>query len=206
MKKSVCSIAVLALTLTAVPPLNPGEALTQGERDRAMSSLHASRKLFLDSVAGLSSDQWTFKPGPDRWSIADCAEHIALSEDFLMSMIKDKILASPAPAAKKTDRTKDERIEAVLTDRSHKAQAPEPLRPSHKFASPQDAVDHFRKARDANIKWIETTNADLRDHLAESRPLGDLDAYQWVLYMSAHTMRHTEQINEVKESPNYPKR
>jgi uncharacterized damage-inducible protein DinB len=162
--------------------------------------------MFLDSVAGLSSDQWTFKPGPDRWSIADCAEHIALSEDFLTSMIKDKILASPAPAGKQTDRTKDERIEAVLTDRSHKAQAPEPLRPSHKFATPQDAVEHFRKARDANIKWIETTNADLRDHFAESRPLGDLDAYQWVLYMSAHTMRHTEQINEVKESPQYPKR
>lgn len=206
MKTLLCISAVVAFALTVVPPLSPGEALTQGERDRAMSSLHASRKMFLDSVAGLSNAQWTFKPGPDRWSIADCAEHIALSEDFLMSMIKDKILASPAPAGKKTDRGKDERIEAVLTDRSHKAQAPEPLRPSHKFATPQDAVEHFRKSRDANIKWIETTNADLRDHLAESRPLGDLDAYQWVLYMSAHTMRHTEQINEVKESPNYPKR
>lgn len=206
MKTLLCISAVVAFALTVVPPLSPGEALTQGERDRAMSSLHASRKMFLDSVAGLSNAQWTFKPDPDRWSIADCAEHIALSEDFLMSMIKDKILASPAPAGKKTDRGKDERIEAVLTDRSHKAQAPEPLRPSHKFATPQDAVEHFRKSRDANIKWIETTNADLRDHFAESRPLGDLDAYQWVLYMSAHTMRHTEQIEEVKESPNYPKR
>ncbi|HZT39311.1 MAG TPA: DinB family protein [Bryobacteraceae bacterium] len=206
MKRLACILAPLVFALIAIAPLSPGEALTQGERDRAMSSLHASRKLFLDSVAGLSSEQWTFKPGPDRWSIADCAEHIALSEDFIMSMIKDKILASPSPAGKTTDRTKDDRIEAVLTDRSHKAQAPEPLQPSHKFATPQDAVEHFRKARDANIKWIETTNADLRDHIAASRALGDLDAYQWVLYMSAHTMRHTEQINEVKESPDYPKR
>ena len=206
MRKFVCFSAVCTFALLQSLPLRSAAALTQGERDRAMSSLHASRKMFLDSVAGLSKDQWTFKAAPDRWSIADCAEHIALTEDYLMSMIKDKILTSPAQDGKKSDPAKDAQIEPVLTDRSKKAQAPEPLQPSHKFATPQDAVEHFRKSRDANIRWIETTTAGLRDHLAESRALGDLDAYQWVLYMSAHTERHTAQINEVKESPNYPKR
>ena len=43
--------------------------MTQEERDFAMSSLHASRKLFLDAIAGLSDAQWKFKPAPDRWSI-----------------------------------------------------------------------------------------------------------------------------------------
>jgi uncharacterized damage-inducible protein DinB len=206
MRKFVCFSAVSAFAFLQTLPLRSAGPVSQGERDRAMSSLHASRKMFLDSVSGLSKDQWTFKATPDRWSIADCAEHIALTEDYLMSMIKDKILAAPVSEGKKSDPSKDEKIEAVLTDRSKKAQAPEPLQPSHKFATPQDAVEHFRKSRDANIRWIETTTADLRDHLAESRALGDLDAYQWVLYISAHTERHTAQINEVKESPNYPKR
>jgi hypothetical protein len=32
-----------------------------------------------------------------------------------------------------------------------------------------------------------------------------LDAYRWVLLMSAHTERHTNQIKEVKADPNFPK-
>src|SRR5260370_25583730 len=53
------------------------EPLTQSERDKALSHFHATRKLLLDSVAGLSYAQWNFKPAPERWSIARCADHIA---------------------------------------------------------------------------------------------------------------------------------
>src|SRR5947209_6162535 len=65
-------LAALALATAFAAPLD------QGERDRAMSHLHATRKMFLDSVAGLSDTQWNFKPAPERWSVAECAEHIAV--------------------------------------------------------------------------------------------------------------------------------
>jgi hypothetical protein len=35
--------------------------------------------------------------------------------------------------------------------------------------------------------------------------LGPLDAYQWILLISAHSERHTKQIEEVKADPNFPK-
>lgn len=39
------------------------------------------------------------------------------------------------------------------------------------------------------------------------RPLGKkLDGYQWVLFISAHSERHTKQINEVKADPGFPKK
>ena len=79
------------------------EPLSQGERDRAMSSLHATRKMFLDEVANLSDAQWTFKPAPERWSIAECAEHIALSEDLLFQLVTEKLMKSPAEPDKSTD-------------------------------------------------------------------------------------------------------
>jgi hypothetical protein len=45
----------------------------------------------------------------------------------------------------------------------------------------------------------------LRDHAIDS-PLGKkLDAYQWVLFISAHSERHTKQINEVKADAGFPK-
>src|SRR6202011_1383100 len=77
-----------AIGLAAIVCPVAAEPLTQGERDFAMSSMQATRKLFLDSVAGLSAAQWNFKAAPERWSIAECAEHIALSEDMLANMAK----------------------------------------------------------------------------------------------------------------------
>jgi uncharacterized damage-inducible protein DinB len=211
MQKLCFVSALIAVCLIMVAPLDSAAGLSQGDRDYAMSSLHASRKLFLDSVAGLSDAQWNFKPAPDRWSIAQCAEHIALSEDYLMSNIRNKILASPAQPDKRLPenqaRSRDQQVENAITDRSHKAQAPQALRPDqHKFASPQKAVEHFRQARDANIRWIETTTADLRAHFAPHPAVGQIDAYEWVLLMSAHTLRHTDQIKEVKADARFPKR
>jgi hypothetical protein len=34
--------------------------------------------------------------------------------------------------------------------------------------------------------------------------MGLLDAYQWVLLVSAHAARHTKQIEEVKTSAKFP--
>jgi hypothetical protein len=49
------------------------------------------------------------------------------------------------------------------------------------------------------------TTPDLRAHVADS-PIGQpLDAYEWLLFIAAHSKRHTEQIQEVKADPNFPK-
>ena len=79
-------LAVLALPLS-------GEPLSKGERDQAMSHLQGTRKMILDFIAPLSEAQWTFKAGPDRWSIAECAEHITETENLLRGLIQQSVLA-----------------------------------------------------------------------------------------------------------------
>src|SRR5438105_9979936 len=109
------------------------QTLTQGERDRALSELYASRKQFLDSVAGLTEAQWNFKPAPAVWSIAECAEHIAVSEDLLLGILP-KMMQSPADAQKKAEvKGKDELVLKGTVDRSQKFQAPEMLVPKHRW-------------------------------------------------------------------------
>src|SRR2546430_4515720 len=66
----------MALFLAAVPT----QTLTQEERDRAVAELEGSKKAFLDATKGLSPAQSNFKAAPDRWSVAECSEHIALAE------------------------------------------------------------------------------------------------------------------------------
>ena len=198
------TLFVSSLALAA--PAFAGDPLKQGEREYAMSEMHATRKLFLDSVAGLTPAQWTFKAGPDRWSILECAEHIAVSETYIWGLV-DRLAAGPASSAEEIAKTKgkDQMLAKMVPDRSTKFQAPEPIQPKKLSSNPQEYIDQFRTARDAHIAWIEKTDASLRDKVMPHPAAGPLDAYQWILLISGHTHRHTLQIIEVKADPNFPK-
>jgi uncharacterized damage-inducible protein DinB len=195
MKKIMIAAACVAALSAAT--------LQRGERDRAMSSLHASRKQFIDSIAGLSEAQWNFKPDEKTWSVAEVAEHIAISEDTLWGMV-EKMLASPA---KTVDlKAKDEAVMKGIVDRSHKAQAPEMLKPTHRWKNREELTEHFRASRDKLIAYVDKTSDDLRSHTAPHPAFKEIDAYQWILLISGHTERHTMQILEVKANPGFPKK
>ena len=195
----------LLLLATLAAPALP-QSLTKEERERAMSELHATRKLFLDSLASLSEAQWNFNPAPEVWSVAECAEHIALSEDRLYELVTQKLMKAPAEPEKKAEvKGKDELILEKTTDRSQKFQAPEMLRPTHQWPSKDDLIAHFKESRDRTIAYVEHTPDDLREHFASHPAFKLLDGYQWILLISAHSHRHTLQIEEVKTNPNFPK-
>jgi hypothetical protein len=200
----VFALALSSSAQTAAAPA--AKTLTPEEREVALKSLQATRDAFLKSIAGLSEQQWKFKPAPDRWSVAEVSEHIAISESTLLGLVQGKIMASPAaPEKRADDKFTDQQILAMIPDRSHKAQAPEFLKPTNRWATREELVSAFEKSRDATIDYVRTTNDDLRDHFGPHPTLGTLDAYQWILLISAHSERHTKQIEEVKADPNFPK-
>ncbi len=183
------------------------ETLTQGERDRLMSDMHATRKRFLDSIAGLSEKQWNFKPDEKVWSVAECAEHITLSENFIFEVASVKLMQTPAaPEKKELVKGKDEFMMTAIRDRSAKFQAPEPLKPTTRQWPTIEAVSReFRARRDAHIAYVQTTQDDLRNHFLAHPVAKIADGYQWLIMLSAHSDRHTAQILEVKARPDFPK-
>jgi len=196
----------LLLLFAAAALASGAEPLSRGERDRAMSELHATRKRFLDSIAGLSQAQWNFKPAPQVWSIAQIADHVVVSEAELFDALRKTILASPAQPGKRGSlKAKDEQVLKVFPDRSQKRKAPANLEPAGKWATQSAAVSEFKKLRDAHIAYVDQTQDDLRAHFTENRVVGEIDAYQWMLLISAHTERHVLQIEEVKANAKYPK-
>jgi hypothetical protein len=198
---TVTCLALLS-TLQAAPQTAP-PALTQKDRDFAVEYLRETRQKFLSSIDGLSEAQWTFKAGPDRWSIAEVAEHIAISESTILQLINDKIMSAP-PLPEGTERIGDRKVIDVITDRSQKAQAPEFLQPTRRYATREALVKDFEAAREKTIAFVRAPDTDLRAHAAPHPALKSLDAYQWVLLVAAHSARHTAQIEEVKTAPRYP--
>jgi uncharacterized damage-inducible protein DinB len=204
-----CLVALVIPQATATqstaPQSGSSPTLTQKDRDAAVKYLEETRKNFLASIDGLSDAQWTFKAGPDRWSIAETAEHIAVSEGVIMQLITEKILKGPkAPAG--AARPPDEKIITVITDRSAKAQAPEMLQPKSRFATRDALTKDFVASRQKTIEFVKTTPEDLRAFIAPHPAMKEIDAYQWVLLTAAHSARHTAQIDEVKTAPDYPKK
>ena len=195
----------LVLAFACLTGLASAQSLSQADRDKALAYLESTRQGVIDATNGLSAAQWNFKPAPDRWSVAEVTEHIAAAEDYLRGLITEKVMtASPRPAGEDVA-VIDEMVLKMVPDRSTHRQAPDPLKPTNRFGSPDAALQHFMEARTTTEDFLKKT-PDLREHAIDS-PLGKkLDAYEWVLFIGAHSERHTKQILEVKADPNFPKK
>jgi uncharacterized damage-inducible protein DinB len=145
-----------------------------------------------------------FKSAPDRWSVAETLEHIALAEDYLLGNITQNIMKAPAGPANRDTAKLDALILAAVPDRSQKRQAPGPLVPTNRW-TPADTLARFEKSRENTIQFLQSTQ-DLREHVSSDNPFKQpMDAYEWLLFIAAHSERHTKQIAEVKADPNFPK-
>jgi len=196
-------VSLVAFVMLLLATASFGQALTQADKEKGVKYLEQTRDGVADAVKGLSEAQLKFKPGPDRWSVAEVLEHIALVEDGLFQNVTNKVMKAPAGAADRDPTKLDSLVLAALPDRSHKAKAPPEFVPTGRWTA-NEALDHFVKARQNTIEFLQST-PDLRAHVAES-PLGQpLDAYEWILFIGGHSARHTKQILEVKADPNFPK-
>jgi DinB superfamily len=202
MQKKSSVILVLAVLLFASFAARAQE-LTQAEKDKTLQYLESTKQDVLDATKGLSPAQWNFKPAPDRWSIAECMEHIAAAEDFIRDNIVNGVMKAP-PAPGRDVAAIDAGILENVPARKTKVQAPEPIKPTNRFGSPEAAVKHFVESRATTEEFLKNTPG-LRDHAADSPAGGKWDAYEFILLIAAHSERHTNQIKEVKADPNYPK-
>ncbi len=145
----LCLLLALAFASVAQTAATPAPTtLSPEERAAALKSLQATHDAFLQSIAGLSEKQWKFKPAPDRWSVAEVSEHIAVSESLIFGMIQSKIMTSPADPAKRAEVAgKDEIILTKVPDRSRKAQAPEFLKPTDRWATQAELTKAFEDSR-----------------------------------------------------------
>jgi len=188
------------------PSTTTATTLTPAERKQAIDYLKQTEKDFLASIDGVSDAQWRFKAAPDRWSIAETAEHIAVAEQTIWELVTGKIMKSPAAPEKKAEvKGKEEIIFTKIPDRSRKAQAPEQLKPTGRWATRAALTKEFESIREKEIAYVTETKEDLRSHFEDHPAVKTMDAWQWLLFNGAHCKRHTAQILEVKADPKYPK-
>ncbi len=80
-----------------------------------------------------------------------------------------------------------------MVDRSHKAVAPEKIRPQ---GLPRDeVVRRYQELRAKTLAFAQETDAPLKEHTTEHPfpVFNTLNAYQWLLYIPLHNLRHDQQ-------------
>ena len=175
--------------------------MTPTERERAIASLDETRERLLAVAQRLSPSQLAFKPAPDRWSIAECIEHITLVETSILRAIEKTV---QQPADLPPNAFEDDMLLARVVDRTTRAKGPERLMPTGRW-SHDELLREFEAARKRTSEFAATTAAPLRQSGFPHPHFGALDCYQWLLLIPAHGDRHRAQVEEVMASPGYPR-
>jgi hypothetical protein len=169
--------------------------MLESEKLALLQDLQSGRDALRDALAGVDEHLAALKPGPGRWSILECVEHLAVSERFLFSKLT-KASRSDGPHG---NPAREATIVNRGLDRTRPVESPETGRPDNRFQSLREALSAFDSARAETIRYVEGSSDDLRCWLTD-HPLipGPVNCYEILLIISVHPVRHAKQIAEIR--------
>src|SRR5687767_3680825 len=190
-------LILISFTKTETP-------LSKKDRKFALGYLKETKQRLFDNMKNLSDEQLNWRPADSIWSIANCIEHIAISEKKLFEWAIVSLQVAANPAKRTEIKQTDEAIMKMIIDRGFRAKAPVELRPTGQMGSGREALKTFIEQRDHTIGFFKKTKEDLRNHFVAHPFLGTIDTYQLLLFMTGHTLRHTLQVEEIKGNSGFP--
>jgi len=174
------------------------------QRRLVLEHLSASRERLLAVTKDLSSAQREYRPAEGRWSVADCVEHLTVVENFILKTMQSTLEGTPEPAKQAEARGKDQIILELVPSRTRRVHGPPEVQPKRRWPDFEESVRQFEGARRRTVAFASETQADLRSHFFPHPFLGDLDCYQWLLFLGTHCERHVRQMEEVMGEPGFP--
>jgi hypothetical protein len=191
---------LLAAQLMLVAPAVSAAPLTPGERQRLVAHLEMTESWLVSEVDGLSEAQLKFRAAPDRWSVMDVVEHLAIAEPQYWKNLQDS-LKTPVRTDYKPEAT-DAGILWYGIDRTNRQTTGDARVPHGTYPNVKASLAAFRKLRQTMLETARTSQDDFRGRALID---GNQDVYQWFLMISTHSQRHILQIREVKAEPKFPK-
>jgi hypothetical protein len=170
--------------------------MNESERQQILASLEQGSTALLKALDGVTEGMAERSPAPGRWSILGCVEHLVLSEEYLFQQIVSAD-RSNAPLI-------NERREALMPvrglDRSRTMECPPAGCPSGLFTKLPEAVERFLALRERTSQFVRDNQADLRCWITTHPIMGTVNCHEMLLSIAVHTLRHVQQIEEIKAS------
>lgn len=145
--------------------------------------LEATPGILRGLMKELSEEDARWKPSPERFSVAEVLAHLSHSEGDCYRMRLDRFMAETRPEFESDD-----------------AQMYLDL---YRDADPDEAFDHFKDQREANIKFLRHLPDDAGDRVALHREFGEITLAQMLNEWALHDLGHIRQIAELVRARKY---
>src|SRR5690349_5099802 len=190
------TVALLAAPLFAAP-------MSKEDREHLLVHFEMTTQMVAEQVRGLSPAQLEYKASPDRWSIREVVSHLAVAEPDYWRDIQKALKAAPDMKDKKSMAT-DADILWYGIDRVVHTKTGGGHEKVDTYKDMGEALGKFQALRATMIDYLKTTDDDMRAHSFGDKEV--IDCWQWMLEISTHAERHIQQIREIKNEANFPKK
>ncbi len=196
----------------AVTVTDPNPNVTDDELAVLVKEIDDAQDKLVGSISGMTDEQWNFKQNPNRWSVAECVEHIARTERAILGGIAFYLSRPPNPDWFEQTKGKLELVRQVVSTRAPGG-AGSPFQAGGEVL-PTEHWDRARGIREFYLShgelraFIETMPREIKNRtfLNPFPSIGMLNGYDWLTLAALHVKRHTMQAIEVQEDPNYPQK
>lgn len=203
MNKTIFVVLVL-LSSCIVSQAQEAKLWTEADRKYLLENLIRSRDELIRETNGLTTEQWQFKESPERWSINEIVEHIAIWELLLESRISRQLDGGPQPGLAKDAIADSVNFNFIMEEKKHiSTDYTQPFTYTLPMGlnSLSNNLAWMLKMRNEAIDHVSKTSSDLRlYYISESRS----NTHQVYITLFGHTDRHIRQIKKIKLHPAYP--
>ena len=162
-----------------------------------MNFVEEKRRALLESLAGVEDDLLRRRAATDGWSVAEILDHLRMVEAGVARLITKRV--AQAREAGLGDETSTSSVVAPFTkysanleDMVLKSPAGVQPRPDVDIA---EAREGLKSSREALRAAVATADGLALGDIKHNHPLlGELDLYEWLVFLGEHEARHKKQI------------
>lgn len=168
-----------------------------------MSFVEEKRRELLASFDDAPRERLSRRTGPDAWSVAEILDHLRMVESGVARLITKRVMQAKAAGIGREESTSS----VMPSFDEHKArlessilQSPETVRPKAN-ASIDEALEGLTASRDALRAAVDSADGVALGEIKHTHAiLGELDLYQWLIFVGNHEVRHRKQIERTLKS------
>lgn len=169
----------------------------------AMNFVEEKRRELVKSFEGVPGPELCRRADPGGWSVAEILEHLRMVESGVARMITKRVAK-----AREQGLGEEMSSSSVMSSfDSHAAkldsgliQSPEAVRPRANVDI-SEAIDGLESSREALRAAVVSADGLALGEIKHTHAiLGELDLYQWLIFVGHHEVRHRKQIERTLKS------
>ena len=168
-----------------------------------MGYVEQQRRELLQSLDGVSGDRLCRRAAPDGWSVAEILDHLRMVEAGVARLITKRV-----GQARESGLGEEKSNSSVMPSfDSHREKLERAVLKSPETVQPRadidinEAMDGLESSREALRAAVVLGSGLSLGEIKHTHPvLGELDLYQWLIFVGNHEGRHKKQIERTLKS------